>query len=443
MVSRVIAAGDEIATRPYVYGGGHGSFESAGYDCSGSVSYALHGGGLLSSPEDSTGLESYGDAGPGKHITIYANAEHAFMVVDGKRFDTVALQESGSRWSDSHDLHRRLRRPPPAPACSSGEEAEEAAGGRARACTASGGGRARAFPNRGPARARARARGGCFARRVSSPRALSLSSSSENTVKRGARRHARTGAHVHDRGAPRTAGDRRGGRPRRAAQFAIVGLADAAVREARERVQAAILNCGFEFPGRRITANLAPGDVPKVGPGLDLALACGVLAASGQLTEESLARLCAVRRAGPRRGGQSLRAAPSRSPRPAGELELERLVLACERGREAMLVEGLAVAPVSTLQSAVRVLRRRLCRHARADTRREDAHGHRASTGLDSRLDLSDVRGQAHAVRAVIVCGSRRPQLPAERTAWRGQDDARPAAALDPAGAQHARRRSR
>ncbi len=100
-VARVIAAGDEIATRPYVWGGGHGSFQSTGYDCSGSVSYALHGGGLLSSPEDSTGLESYGEPGPGRDITIYANSEHAFMVVDGKRFDTVALQEGGSRWSDS------------------------------------------------------------------------------------------------------------------------------------------------------------------------------------------------------------------------------------------------------------------------------------------------------------------------------------------------------
>ncbi len=101
VAARVIAAGDEIATRPYVWGGGHGSFQSAGYDCSGSVSYALHGGGLLSSPEDSTGLESYGEAGPGREITIYANSEHAFMVVDGKRFDTVALQEGGSRWADS------------------------------------------------------------------------------------------------------------------------------------------------------------------------------------------------------------------------------------------------------------------------------------------------------------------------------------------------------
>ncbi len=101
VVARVIAAGNEIATRPYVFGGGHGSFQSEGYDCSGSVSYALHGGGLLSSPEDSTGLESFGEAGPGKYITIYADAEHAFMVIDGKRFDTVAQQETGTRWSSS------------------------------------------------------------------------------------------------------------------------------------------------------------------------------------------------------------------------------------------------------------------------------------------------------------------------------------------------------
>jgi peptidoglycan hydrolase-like protein with peptidoglycan-binding domain len=101
VVARVIAAANEIATRPYVYGGGHGSFQSYGYDCSGSVSYALHGGGLLSSPEDSTGLESYGESGPGRYITIYANAEHAYMTIDGRRFDTVALQEDGSRWSGS------------------------------------------------------------------------------------------------------------------------------------------------------------------------------------------------------------------------------------------------------------------------------------------------------------------------------------------------------
>ncbi len=103
VVARVIAAGEEIATVPYVWGGGHGSFESAksGADCSGSVSYALHGGGLLSAPMDSSEFESYGEPGPGRDITIYANAEHVFMVVDGKRFDTVALAESGNRWSGS------------------------------------------------------------------------------------------------------------------------------------------------------------------------------------------------------------------------------------------------------------------------------------------------------------------------------------------------------
>lgn len=101
IVDRVIAAANEIATRPYVWGGGHASFQSYGYDCSGSVSYALHGGGLLSSPEDSTALESYGEPGPGKYITIYANAEHAWMVIDGRRFDTVALAETGNRWSDT------------------------------------------------------------------------------------------------------------------------------------------------------------------------------------------------------------------------------------------------------------------------------------------------------------------------------------------------------
>jgi cell wall-associated NlpC family hydrolase len=101
-VRRVIAAGNEIATRPYVYGGGHGSFNSNGYDCSGSVSYALHGAGLIHSPETSGELEHYGESGPGKHITIYANSEHTYMEVNGRRYDTVALAEHGSRWSNSH-----------------------------------------------------------------------------------------------------------------------------------------------------------------------------------------------------------------------------------------------------------------------------------------------------------------------------------------------------
>jgi septal ring factor EnvC (AmiA/AmiB activator) len=97
-VQDVISAGNAIATTPYIWGGGHGSFESEGYDCSGAVSYALHGGGFLESPLDSTGLETWGEPGPGQWITVYANAEHAWMVVAGIAFDTVG--GPGPRWHD-------------------------------------------------------------------------------------------------------------------------------------------------------------------------------------------------------------------------------------------------------------------------------------------------------------------------------------------------------
>jgi peptidoglycan hydrolase CwlO-like protein len=87
-VKDVIAAANQITNTPYIWGGGHGSFEASGYDCSGSVSFALHGGGFLSSPLDSTGLMTWGEAGPGTWITVYANAGHAYMEVAGLRFDT-------------------------------------------------------------------------------------------------------------------------------------------------------------------------------------------------------------------------------------------------------------------------------------------------------------------------------------------------------------------
>jgi peptidoglycan hydrolase-like protein with peptidoglycan-binding domain len=103
-VQEVIAAANRIIDTPYVWGGGHGSWRSDGYDCSGAVSFALHGGNLLASPEDSTSLESYGNPGPGKWITIYADASHAFMVVAGRAFDTADYGGpnipggSGPRW---------------------------------------------------------------------------------------------------------------------------------------------------------------------------------------------------------------------------------------------------------------------------------------------------------------------------------------------------------
>ncbi len=98
VVRRVIAAGSRIAHKPYKYGGGHGRWDDTGYDCSGSVSYALHGGGLLDEALDSSGLMHYGAPGRGRYITIYAHPGHAYMVVHGRRFDTTGRDTSGSRW---------------------------------------------------------------------------------------------------------------------------------------------------------------------------------------------------------------------------------------------------------------------------------------------------------------------------------------------------------
>ena len=98
-ISEMVAAADAIATLPYIWGGGHGSWVSPGYDCSGSVSYVLHAAGLLSVPEDSGSLMGYGAPGPGRYITIYTSPSHAWMTIDGRRFDTVALSEGGSRWA--------------------------------------------------------------------------------------------------------------------------------------------------------------------------------------------------------------------------------------------------------------------------------------------------------------------------------------------------------
>jgi peptidoglycan hydrolase-like protein with peptidoglycan-binding domain len=106
VVKDVIAAANRIATTPYYYGGGHNpefaaSGNPAGYDCSGSTSYALHGGSLLASPEDSTGFESYGSTGAGRWITLWANGGHVYMNIAGLWFDTAAQSSSNGddRWS--------------------------------------------------------------------------------------------------------------------------------------------------------------------------------------------------------------------------------------------------------------------------------------------------------------------------------------------------------
>jgi cell wall-associated NlpC family hydrolase len=100
VVKRVILAANEIAKFPYKWGGGHGAWRDSGYDCSGSVSFALAGAGLLGSPLTSGGFLNYGAPGPGRWITIYTNPGHVFMVVAGLRFDTSGRGRAGTRWQD-------------------------------------------------------------------------------------------------------------------------------------------------------------------------------------------------------------------------------------------------------------------------------------------------------------------------------------------------------
>jgi magnesium chelatase family protein len=183
--------------------------------------------------------------------------------------------------------------------------------------------------------------------------------------------------------------------------FAIVGLADAAVREARERIGAAIRNSGYAFPARRITANLAPGDVPKAGPGLDLAIACALLAASDQLPRERLDRVALFGELGldgdvrPSQGTLAVAQAAKR----AG---LAAIALARAGAREASLVEGLDVAVVERLTSAVRVLSGGAADPPPPSRKVE----RRAGVSHAAAPELADVRGQHHAVNAVVIAAA-------------------------------------
>jgi cell wall-associated NlpC family hydrolase len=99
-VRRMIEAGNVIARSPYIWGGGHGKWIDRGYDCSGSVSFVLAAAGYLDGPLDSGHLAQWGEPGPGRWVTIYANGGHVFMEVAGIRFDTVARAVTGSRWAN-------------------------------------------------------------------------------------------------------------------------------------------------------------------------------------------------------------------------------------------------------------------------------------------------------------------------------------------------------
>lgn len=98
-IKRAIAAGNRIARAPYLWGGGHGKWEDSGYDCSGSVSYALAYGGMLGTTLTSGQMAGWGSPGPGKWLTVYANEGHVFMYVAGLRFDTSGRSsDRSSRW---------------------------------------------------------------------------------------------------------------------------------------------------------------------------------------------------------------------------------------------------------------------------------------------------------------------------------------------------------
>lgn len=181
--------------------------------------------------------------------------------------------------------------------------------------------------------------------------------------------------------------------------FTIVGRGDVAVRESRERISAALHNAGFTVPSRRITVNLAPANLRKVGPGFDLATACGVLAASELVPAERLAMWAifgelsltgALRHC---RGALTV----AEGARRAG---LTGLIVPRECAREAALVDGLQIAPVGHLSDVVDLLR-----GADPEPLDPEVSRTRASAPEDT-LDLADVRGHDHAIRALTIAAA-------------------------------------
>ena len=179
--------------------------------------------------------------------------------------------------------------------------------------------------------------------------------------------------------------------------FTVVGLPDAAVREARERVRAALLNSGFEFPLKRLTANLAPADVRKAGPSFDLALAVAVLAASGQLAASDLNRyaVCGELSLGgalrPVRGALAVAAG-------AEAAGFERLIVPIENAAEAALAAGIEVLGVENLVRLVEALR--------GNWNPAAARRMHAAPQATGGPDLSDVRGQEDARRALELAAA-------------------------------------
>jgi magnesium chelatase family protein len=178
--------------------------------------------------------------------------------------------------------------------------------------------------------------------------------------------------------------------------FTIVGLGDAAVRESRERIRSAILNSGFEFPQRRITANLAPASLRKAGPGFDAAMALAVLAASGQLSRDALSHVAVfgeLSLSGELRESAGVLAVAEGASR----CGLKKLVVPAGRAREASLVDGIQVLGVSTLRTAVDAVTGKRLPLPPAELREPTAV---------AEPDLADVRGHAVPLLAVQIAAA-------------------------------------
>lgn len=179
--------------------------------------------------------------------------------------------------------------------------------------------------------------------------------------------------------------------------FAIVGLPDAAVREARERVRAALVNCGFEFPLRRIVVNLAPASLRKAGPGMDLAIASALLSASGQLEWEALSRVALVGELALDGSTRAVNGALAIAEA-AREGGADAVVVPAENGPEAALVEGIDVIPLDGLGQLADLV------SGVWEPRRPQALPLRA--GAAAGPDLADLRGQPHLRHALEVAAA-------------------------------------
>jgi magnesium chelatase family protein len=182
--------------------------------------------------------------------------------------------------------------------------------------------------------------------------------------------------------------------------FSIVGLGDAAIREARERVRSAVLNSGYEFPDRRIVANLAPAHLRKGGSSFDLAIAVGVLAASGQVSADLLEELAIfgeLSLTGELRGCRGTLAVAES----AAAHGLRGLIVPVQRAQEAALVEGLEVLAFARLTDVVELLA-----GGDAPALPEALRPAPDAPGVDEGLDLADVRGHAGPIEALRVAAA-------------------------------------